>query len=81
MQDKATFSRDWSAIENRGTGDLLVRVLDRQLLKQPAQVHVGGAIDNNTERTFVIMFTNECDRSAEIRVGHTWHRYQQVIIQ
>ena len=73
MQDKTTFRTDRTAGNHRILGGIRIGIGDRELVEQAGELQVQRAVDDNAKRAFLVMFTNEGDSSAEIRIGHARH--------
>jgi len=80
-QNEATLATDRTAVQYRGTRRRLIGLIQLQLCKQTTKIEAHGPIDDDAQRAFGVMFTNQGNGAVEIWIGHAGHGDQQLIAE
>jgi hypothetical protein len=81
MQDEAAVGLDGAAVQDQLRGLRFVADLERELIEDLGQRHVRGPIDNDPERTVVVVLADVSDGLREVRVAHSGHRDEKLALQ
>ncbi len=79
MQDEAPFGTDRAAEQYGGFRGSRIWVRDFELLKKTTELEGQRPVDHDAQRAVIVMFTDQGNGRAEIRVCHARHSNKQLI--